>query len=241
MNQQANSPHPNMPHMEPVSRADIDARVSFIRKTYAHLFGAIVAFVAVITAILMSPFAEGMTALMAGSGWSWLIVLGLFMFVGNIANKWAMSNHSVGMQYAGLGLFVVAEAILFTPLLFVAVSFSDPMLIPSAALITLTVFAGLTVSVFMTKKDFSWMRSALTIGGFAAMGVIVFAIIFGISLGLFFSIAMVVLASGYVLYYTSNVLHHYRTDQHVAAALALFSAIALLFWYVLRILMLTRD
>ena len=49
-------------------------------------------------------------------------------------------------------------------------------------------------------------------------------------------LAMVVLASGYILYDTSNILHHYRTNQHVAAALALFASVALLFWYVIRIL-----
>ena len=49
--------------------------------------------------------------------------------------------------------------------------------------------------------------------------------------------AMVVLMSGYILYYTSNVMLHYRTDQHVAAALALFAAVATLFWYILQIVM----
>ena len=54
-------------------------------------------------------------------------------------------------------------------------------------------------------------------------------------------LAVVVLISGFILYDTSNVLHHYRTDQHVAAALALFSSIAILFWYVLQIIMQSRD
>jgi FtsH-binding integral membrane protein len=48
---------------------------------------------------------------------------------------------------------------------------------------------------------------------------------------------MVVLASGYILYHTSNVLHHYGTEQYVAAALALFASVALLFWYVLQLFM----
>jgi FtsH-binding integral membrane protein len=51
---------------------------------------------------------------------------------------------------------------------------------------------------------------------------------------------MIVLASGYILYDTSNVLHRYRTDQHVAAALALFASVAILFWYVLRLFMSRR-
>ena len=49
--------------------------------------------------------------------------------------------------------------------------------------------------------------------------------------------AMIGFASMYILYETSNVLHRYRTDQYVAAALALFAAVALLFWYILRLLM----
>jgi FtsH-binding integral membrane protein len=76
----------------------------------------------------------------------------------------------------------------------------------------------------------------LVLGGLAAMAVILCMILFGLNLGVFFSLAMVVLASGYILYDTSNVMHHYRTDQHVAAALALFASVALLFWYVLQIL-----
>jgi len=80
------------------------------------------------------------------------------------------------------------------------------------------------------------------VGGFAAIGLIVCGTLFGFQLGTLFSAGMVALSAGYILYYTSNVLHHYRTDQHVAAALALFAAVALLFWYILRLVMaLSRD
>ena len=61
--------------------------------------------------------------------------------------------------------------------------------------------------------------------------------IFGFSLGLIFSSVMVLFAAGSVLYTTSNIMHHYHPKQHVAASLALFSAVALLFWYVLQVLM----
>ena len=80
------------------------------------------------------------------------------------------------------------------------------------------------------------------IAGFVAMGAIVCGLLFGFTLGLFFSLAMVGLAGGYILYYTSQIMFHYRTDQHVAASLSLFASVALLFFYVLRILMsLNRD
>ena len=52
---------------------------------------------------------------------------------------------------------------------------------------------------------------------------------------------MVILAAGFIVYDTSNVMHHYRTDQHVAAALALFGSVALMFWYVLRLFLYSRS
>ena len=68
-----------------------------------------------------------------------------------------------------------------------------------------------------------------------AMGVIVASILFGFALGTIFAALMVALAAGYILYYTSRVLAYYRPTQYVAAALALFSAVGLLFWYILQL------
>jgi len=214
-------------------------RMAFIRRTYLHVGGAVFAFAGIEAAILNVVPQQTLESLVVrlGGGFGWLLFLGAFMFVSWIARSWAASTTSTTTQYMGLGLFVVAEAILFLPLLYVAHFYiQDPYLLPSAALITLLIFGGLTAGVFVTKADFSWLRMYLWLGGLAAMGVIVCAILFGFSLGVFFSLAMVVLASGYILYDTSNILHHYRTDQHVAAALALFASVALLFWYVLQIL-----
>jgi FtsH-binding integral membrane protein len=218
--------------------APVDERISFIRKTYAHLGGAVVAFVAIEAFLFSTGIAQSIAGTLLSGKFGWLIVLGLFMAVGWVANRWAESSSSVPMQYAGLGLYVVAEAIVFVPLLYMAAYFTDDRsVIPMAGFFTLLLFTALTGTVFITKQDFSFMRGALTLAGFAALGVIVASILFGFSLGLLFSGAMVLLAAGYVLYYTSNVLHHYPVGSHVAASLALFSAVALLFWYILRILM----
>jgi len=225
------------PDFIPAARASADQRADFIRLTYLHLGLAVLAFVGLATALIKSPFAEGMMNLLAGSAYSWLIVLGAFMAVGWIAERWAQSSTSIGMQYAGLALYVVAEAVIFVPLLYIAAYFSDPMVIPTAGILTGVVFTGLTATVFITKKDFSFLGKFLMIASFGAIGIIVCAILFGFSLGLIFSSAMVILAGGYVLYYTSKVLHHYPVGSHVAAALALFAAVALLFWYILRIVM----
>jgi hypothetical protein len=216
-------------------------RAAFIRRTYAHLAGAIGLFVVLEFVLLRMPFTPKLIQTMAGSRYGWLVVLGLFMVVGWVADRWARTAQSPAMQYAGLVLYVVAEAIIFLPLLFVATYLTkSPNLIASAGLLTLTLFAGLTGTVFITGKDFSFMRGILTVGSFVALGLIVAGILFGFTLGTLFSVAMVGLAGGYILYYTSAVIRDYRTDQHVAAALALFAAVALMFWYILRIFI-ARD
>jgi FtsH-binding integral membrane protein len=219
------------------AQADVDERVDFIRKTYLHLGGAILAFVAITAALLNSPAAESLVGLMTTGQYSWLIVLGAFIGVSYLANYWAQSATSVGMQYLGLGLYVVAEAVIFTPLLYFASAFGGEDVIPVAGIITLVLFTGLTLIVFLTRADFSFLRIGLGIAGLAAMGLVACSILFGFSLGLFFSAAMIVFACGWILYDTSNVLHHYRIGQHVAASLALFASVALLFWYVLRLVM----
>lgn len=214
------------------------ARVSFIRKTYLNLGGAVLAFIAIEALLLASPLAEPIVRIFLGGRMSWLIVLGAFMLVGWVAERWARSATSQTMQYLGLGLYVVAEAIIMVPLLYVAVHYTkDPNVIPTAGVLTGLVFTGLTGTVFLTRQDFSWLQPALAIAGFAALGLIVASLLFGFSLGVLFAAVMVVVAAGYILYYTSAVLHHYPIGAHVSAALALFAAVALLFWYLVQFLM----
>ncbi len=227
-----------------VATVGVNERVTFLRKTYGHLAGAILAFVALEYMLLdvSSPLFEAVTVpwLTFVFQGSWLVVLALFMGASWLATRLAESDTSKGLQYVGLGLYIIAEALIFTPILAYA-NMEMPGVIADAGVLTLFLFGGLTATVFITKKDFSFMRGALSMATFGAMGLIVTSILFGFSLGALFSGAMILLMSGYVLYYTSNILYHYRTTQYVAASLALFSAIATLFWYVLRLMMALRE
>ncbi|MGF1470030.1 MAG: Bax inhibitor-1 family protein [Sandaracinaceae bacterium] len=228
------------PYAPVAAQASVDERAGFIARTYVHLGAAILAFVALEVLAFQTRLPETMLGMVFGSGrFGWLVFLGLFMAAGWVANSWAQNGSSPVMQYAGLALYTVAEVVLFMPLLLIA-NLQFPGAIESAALVTLVIFGALTGVVFLTRKDFSFLRTTLMFGAVAAFAIIVFAILFNFQLGVFFMGAMCVLAGGYILYYTSNVLHHYRTDQHVAAALALFSAVALLFWYVLQLFMSRR-
>lgn len=213
-------------------------RAKFIQKTYMHLAGAVGAFILFEVFLFQTGIAAALTSLVgAGGRVGWLVILGAFMLLGWLSRSLAAQADSVSTQYMGLGLYVVIEALIFAPLLFIAANFSDSSVIPTAAILTLTMFAGLTAIVFISRKDFSFLGGILTIGGFVALGVIICAAIFGFTLGLFFSLIMVAFASAAILYDTSKVLHNYTLNQHVAASLELFASVALLFWYVLQVVM----
>lgn len=220
------------------ANAQPSERAAFIRQTYNHLSFAILGFILIEAIIFSIPGIDAKLAtLMAGRA-SWGIVLLLFIGASWIANRWAQSDASRGKQYLGLIVYVLAEAIIFVPMLYVArMMTGDNSLILQAGIVTGLLFFGITAVAFITKKDFSFLGGFLAMAGFVALGVIVCSLIFGFTLGVIFSGIMCLVASGCILYTTSQIIHNYRTDQYVAASLALFASVALLFWYVLRIFM----
>jgi FtsH-binding integral membrane protein len=185
-------------------------RASFIRRTYAHLAGAILAFVAIETLIfgVLIPHVSGAEEILLrslASPFSWLIVMVAFIGVSYLAHYWAFNGGSPAMQYAGLGLYVVAEAVIFVPLLYVALvalprftgdANAGAHVVAQAGILTMCLFAGLTAVVFLTGKDFSFLGPIIAIASFVALGFIICSIIFGFSLGLVFALAMIALAAG---------------------------------------------
>ena len=242
---QANTPYARFGSL--AIDAPVDVRRTFIRKTYVNLMVAIYAFVALEWLFFSLGWEVRALQLLGNSQMTWLLVMGAFFVVSVVANRWAQSGTSPAMQYAGLYLYVVAEALIFLPLLALAKmqtvtiqGVGDVNVIAAAGATTLIIFGGLTAYTFITKQDFSFLGRFLWLVTISAIALIVVSAFFGPHLGVWFVWAMIVAACGYILYYTSNVLHHYRTDQHVAAALALFASVALLFWYVIQIFM-RRD
>lgn len=242
-----------------VATLGVSDRVTFLRKTYAHLGGALIAWAALTAGFMrFAPklsFSFSKWALTGG--FSWLIVILLFMGVGMVAQRLAQSGTSRGVQYLGLFLEVGAWSVLLQPILWLLMlKFGNPnemitstdgitpmlsgqaaSILGQAVVITLAIFTGLTLTVFLTKKDFSFMRGVLAICSFAALGVIVASLIFGFHLGAIFCGLMILMMAGYILYQTSLVMSHFPPTAHVAAALMLFSTVATLFWYVLQFLM----
>ena len=227
----------NYPQQIPVIGLGPDARSTFITRTYMHLLGAILGFALIEWYLFSSGLAYPMARAMLGV--NWLLVLGGFIVVSWLGSSVAHRAESPALQYGALAAFVIAEAIIFVPMLVLA-ELNAPGVIQSAATVTLMGFAGLTAIVMQTRKDFSFMNSILMWAGVVALVLIVASVMFGFHLGTWFSVGMIALAGGAILRDTSNVLHHYPEDRYVAAALQLFASIALLFWYVLRLFM-SRD
>ncbi len=224
----------------PVSALDTDTRAAFIWRVYGHVAAAILGFGAIEVYLFNTGLAWTIAQALLNAPGGWLLVLGAFMVVGWLATRVAHTVDSKPLQYLALAGFVLAEAIIFVPLLAMAISI-EPGIVDSAAGVTLLGTAGLTAVAFITRKDFSFLRGMLMWGGILALVAIVGAVLFGFELGTWFSVAMIGFAGAAVLYDTSNIMHHYPADRHVAAALGLFASIALMFWYVLRLFMMTRD
>lgn len=217
-----------------VASAEPSQRALFIRKTYAHLAGAILLFALLESHLLSLPIAQTFTAY-AGNRFVWMGVLAGYMFISAVAEGMTKSSRNIIVQYFALAFYVAAEAVIFVPLLTMAKVVS-PEIIPTASILTGILTIGLTLVVCSTRTDFSFLRTFVSVGGFVALGLILGSLIFGFGLGMIFSAAMIVLASGAILYSTHRVLNEYQTNQPVAAALSLFAAVALLFWYIVRIL-----
>ena len=221
-----------LPSYAPVSELSVEARSDFIWRTYGHVAAAILLFAGIETYLFSTGIALPMAQSMLQM--NWLLILGGFMVVSWLATHVAHSAQSKPIQYIALVGFVTAQAILFVPMLAIAMA-KAPGIIESAVGVTLLGTGGLTAVALITRKDFSFLRGILVWGGILALVAIVSAVLFGFQLGTWFSVAMIGFAGAAVLYDTSNILQHYPEDRYVGAALQLFASIALMFWYVLRL------
>jgi uncharacterized protein len=216
------------------SSVGIDSRAQFITRTYTHVVGGILAFILIEFGLFESGAAQSIASFMLS--FNWFLILGAFMLVGWLATRTAQTSTNLGMQYFAYAMYVLVEALIFVPLLYIADA-KAPGAIDSAALVTGLGAAGLMAVAHVTRKDFSFLRAVLMWGGVLAIIAMIGGAVFGFQLGTWFSVAMIGFAGAAVLYDTSNIIHVYPEDRYVAAAMQLFASIALMFWYVLRLFM----
>lgn len=224
---------PASPSM-PVAQQSREVRGRFMTRVYGLVIAGIAAFIGMQYLMFEYGFAEYMANLILRT--NWLLLLGGFMLVSWMANNLGIKARSRGGQWGGYLLLIGANAVLFTGVLYMAAGI-DASIITNAAWLSILAFAGLSFIALTTGKDFSFLRGILMWGGVLALVLIVGGVVFGTGLGMWFSVAMVGFAGAAILYSTQQVYRHYPPEAEIPAAMNLFSSIALLFWYVLQILM----
>ena len=222
---------------QPVATLDETTRADFIVRVYQHLLLAVVAFVAFETLLISLGAAEAIYNFVARSSASWLLILGAFMIVNWLATSAAHDILNPSRQYAGLFALAGGQALIFAPFLhyIFEVQTGGTATVASAAVITAFGFAGLSAVAFTTRRDLSFIRPLMLWGGVSALVLILAAVLFGLELGVWFSVGMIALAGAAILYQTQTILRRYPSDAHVGAAVQLFASVMLLFWYVLRL------
>ena len=218
-------------------RSASEARISYIRKVYSFFgLGLLAAaggtLITMNTPGLLITIAQNMLI-------SILVYFGAFFF----ASK-ASTNPTMALPALLLFTFV-SGAILAPTLLVIAMTNLDGAgfgLIYNALFFTCLIFGALTVYVFVTKKDFSYMRASLMIGLFLVIGAsVVNMFVQSSSLDLALAVVGVILFSGLILYKTSTILRNPYEIPPTLAALGLYISFINLFLSILRILGGRRD
>lgn len=226
----------------PAAFAAVAERATFLKKVYGILLLGILGFAATLWATANVPFANELAVdlgrLTMGHKWGWAIYMGIF--VGG-----SMAVHALAekrpINVLAFAAWVVLLAFLIAPIVLYVNRVRGPEVITEASMLTALVFAGLTAIVFFTSKDFSFLKGILSLAGFALLAVGIAGAVFGFSIGLWFSAAIVVLMAGYVLYDTSTILHRLPTTMAMTGAILLFTDVVLLFKHILVMLSSRRD
>lgn len=220
----------------PVAEHPAEVRSAFMTRVYLKLLVGIAAFIGVEYVLFTTGVAELMYGLVVST--NWLLILGGFMLVSWMATSLTRGATTPIAAWAGYGLLVVANALLFAGPLYLAANV--PALegtITLAAQLSLGGFVILSLIAIRSGRDFTFLRPLLMWGGVIALALIVGSVLMGANLGIWFPIAMIGFAGGAILYDTQVVYRSYPPDRDVQAAMSLFSSVALLFWYVLQLLM----
>jgi FtsH-binding integral membrane protein len=212
-------------------------RSAFMGRVYARLVAGVAAFVLIETYLFTSGLAVRITLAVVET--SWLLVLGGFMIVSWLANSIALKATGPGSQWGGYLLLVAANALIFAPMLVLA-ELQVPGVVAIAGQYAVGAFIILSFIAHRSARDFTWIGASLRWFGVLALAAIVLSVLTGATLGTWFSLAMIGFAGAAILYETQVILREVPPGRETVAAMSLFSSLALLFWYLLRLFMARR-
>jgi FtsH-binding integral membrane protein len=233
--------------VKPVAMENTEVRADFYKKTYMHVALAFIVFLGLESVLFASGIANAIAGVILSSTIAMIAVMFGFSFAASYTQKMAFEATDRTKQYMALGLLILLESVIFIPIIFYAIHASgndltsafNNILMPGIV-ITVAMFAGLVLTVFVTGKDFSFLKAAVGIGVMIMIGVAVIGMIFGFNIGSWFSIGMIVLMAGAILYQTSEVATQYHREQYVAASVSIFASFMTLLFYVIRLIS-SRD
>ena len=215
--------------LQPVTAAQVsvEERMSFVRKVYALFFAA--------TLFAVGGVGLGITVKpLLRFAFEHPFIM-LIVMLGGVVGAQAV-RHVRGLNLLALFAFTTLTGVVISPLIAIYTQL-NPASILQAGVLTVGIFGGLTAYVFVSKKDFSFMRGMLMTGLIVVILAGVVNIFLGASaLGFAVAAAALLLFSGFVLYDTSNIIRRYPTNEYVAGALSLYLDAFNIFLALLRIL-----
>ena len=203
-------------------------RVAFIRKVYALFFAATLFAIGGVGLGFAFP-----PLMLAAAQHPWIM---FFLMIGGVMGAQAL-RHVPGLNLVALFGFTTLTGVVISPVIFFF-GRTNPTSIIEALALTIGIFGGLTAYVFLSNRDFSFMRGMVTVGLIVVVLASLFNVIVVGSLGFGFaiSVAVLLLFSGFVLYDTSNIIRRYPTNEYVAGAMDLYLDAFNMFLALLRIL-----
>jgi FtsH-binding integral membrane protein len=210
------------------AEATLQERLGFIRKVYSLFFAAtLFAIGGVLLGFAYEPFR------MFALEHPWIM---LFAVLGGVFGASAL-RHKPGINLVALFGFTTLTGVMISPLLWY-VSLTNPASILQAGVLTVGIFGGLTAYVFISNKDFSFLRGMLVTGLIVVVlaGLLNMLIVGSTALGFATAAASLLLFSGFVLYDTSNIIRRYPTNEYVAGALDLYLDAFNIFLALIRLL-----
>jgi FtsH-binding integral membrane protein len=216
------------------NQAVIKNKSNFLTKTYSHLLLGVLLFAFFSYFLYIFGFGLTMFKLLSIQFMIFVVFI-LYVGASTLAQNLAYTKTSKPVQYLGMAVFALVEAVFFSPLILIA-AYSGLLLL--AIGITGVMFVGLTLVALFSGKDFSFLRNALLYAGIVAGVCILASFIWpAFFAGIWFSAFMILLAGGYILYDTNNLLKTVDEEQYIGASVTLLASLLLLFWYVIRFLL----
>lgn len=219
-----------MPEALPLSEAEMGRiRLSFIRRTYVlFLLGLLVTGVGALFALNNEAV---LTFVLNNMLIAFVLQIGLIMGGGLVRNR---APWDALFYFA----FTFLTGLILTPIILAYTYESGSFaVVAQAFVLTTSIFIGLSLFVFISRKDFSFLGGGLIIALFTLLGLgIVNIFLRTEALSLFTASLGAILFSGFILYDTSRLMRYAGNLSPISAALALYLDFYNLFLSLLRLL-----